>query len=333
MDKGKLYEYVERFQGKKALILGDIMLDEYVWGLVDRISPEAPVPVVKIERETRTAGGAGNVALNVKMLGMEAVLAGTVGEDYHGGVIKKILKKNGIDQTAICSVKNLRTVVKTRVVAHSQQMVRMDRENSFDLPGGVKKELIRKLEKCIPEVDFVIVSDYNKGAVSEEVFGALIERSREKGKNVVVDPKKRNVAFYRGCTVIKPNRKEAEFFAGIDVLNEADLIRAGKRIMSKTAASAVLISRGAEGMTLIQKRGKKPLYIPAIAREVYDVTGAGDTVVSVFSAILSAGGGYEDSALVANIAAAVVVGEVGTSPITREKLIKAIKRYDAGNLS
>jgi rfaE bifunctional protein kinase chain/domain len=333
MDKNKLYEYIGQFQGKRALILGDIMLDEYVWGVVDRISPEAPVPVVKIEGETRTVGGAGNVALNVKMLGMEAVLAGTVGEDYHGRVIKKILKKNGIDHAGICFVKDLKTVVKTRIIAHSQQMVRMDRENSFNVAEGVKKELIRKLERIIPEVDFVIVSDYNKGAVSLEVFRALIERAKEKGKDVVVDPKKRNIAFYKGCTAIKPNRKEAELYSGIEVLSEEDLVRAGKKIMSKTAASAVLISRGAEGMTLIRRRGKEPLNIPAIAKQVYDVTGAGDTVISAFSAVLSGGAGYEESALISNIAAAVVVGEVGTSPITREKLMKAIKRFEIDNVS
>lgn len=329
MEGDKLLACIDQFQGKSGLVIGDIMLDEYVWGAVDRISPEAPVPVVKVVKETRTVGGAGNVALNVKMLGMSAILAGAVGEDYHGRLILKILKKHGIDYGGICVSEKLKTVVKTRIIAHSQQIVRMDRENSTEVPLHVRDVLGEKLREIIPQVDFVIVSDYDKGTVSAPLFETLIEASRENNKAVVVDPKKRNIGFYRGCTVIKPNRKEAELFSGIDILSDDDLVRAGKKIMSKTAASAVLISRGPEGMTLIKRRGKSPLNIPAIAKEVYDVTGAGDTVVSAFSAAFSAGGGFEGSATLANIAAAVVVGEIGTSPITKEKLINAVKRYEA----
>lgn len=332
MDRDKLLEHIRQFQGKRALILGDIMLDEYVWGVVERISPEAPVPVVKVERETRTVGGAGNVALNIRMLGMDAVLAGAVGEDYYGRAIMNILKKNGIDGDGVCIVKDLKTIVKTRIIAHSQQMVRMDRENAFVMPDHVRKKLGAKLAKIVPEVDFVIVSDYNKGTVCEDVFSVLIQASQLNKKIVVVDPKKRDISFYRGCTVIKPNRKEAELFSGIEILSEEDLVKAGKKILGKTAASAVLISRGEEGMTLIRKRAKGPLNIPAIAKEVYDVTGAGDTVISTFSAALAVGGGYEESALISNIAAAVVVGEIGTSPITKDKLIRAIKRYEADRL-
>lgn len=327
MDAHKLHEFIDKMQGKRALVLGDIMLDEYIWGAVDRISPEAPVPVVNVRKETRTVGGAGNVALNVKMLGMKAVLSGIVGEDYHGGVITRILKEKGIDSSGICRMKDSKTVVKTRIIAHSQQMVRIDRENSFHITDAVRNDLVRKIREIVPAVDFVIVSDYNKGTVDEGVYRALVMISKESGKSIIVDPKKKNVGFYRGCSVIKPNQKEAELFSGIDIQSEDDIVKAGRKIMGKTAASAVLISRGEQGMTLIRRRKKDPFNIPAIAKEVYDVTGAGDTVISTFSAVLSAGGGYEVSALLSNIAAAVVVGEVGTSPITRDKLIRAVKRY------
>ncbi len=327
MRENSLVRRIEAFQGKKALIVGDIMLDEYIWGKVNRISPEAPVPVVKVGSESRAVGGAGNVAQNVKLLGMEAHVAGIIGGDHHGRVLKKLLGKIGIKCEGVCEWKGLHTVVKTRIVAHSQHMVRIDRENQVMIPDEGKRELRDRVVALVSRADFIIVSDYNKGTVCGEVYEALVAEAAKQGKMVIVDPKKRDVKFYKGCTVITPNKKEAEEFSGLDVSTEEDLLRAGRKILSRTGAKGVLITRGEEGMTLVKKGAKKAVSVPAIAKEVYDVTGAGDTVISTFSASLAAGGSYEEAALLSNIAAAAVVEEVGTSPITRKKLESAVKRY------
>jgi len=327
MNEDSLLRRIESFRGKKVLIVGDIMLDEYIWGKVNRISPEAPVPVVKVGRESRAAGGAGNVARNVALLGMEAHVAGIIGRDYHGRILKKLFGKIGVMCEGVCDSKGISTVVKTRIVAHSQHMVRIDRENQMIIPDEGKKELRDRVVGLVSLSDFIIVSDYNKGTVCREVYQPLIEEAAKRGKMVIVDPKKRDVKFYRGCTVITPNKKETEEFSGIEVSSEEEILRAGRKILSRTGAKGVLITRGEEGMTLVIKGAKKAISVPAIAKEVYDVTGAGDTVISTFSASLAGGGSYEEAAILSNIAAAAVVEEVGTSPITRKKLESAVRRY------
>ncbi len=329
MDEEKMIRRIESFREKKALVVGDVMLDEYIWGKVNRISPEAPVPVVRVGEESRTVGGAGNVALNLSLLGMEVHLAGVIGNDYHGRNLLRIMKKKGINCDGICEWSGLKTIVKTRIVAHGQHMVRIDRENSSVIPTDALREMRDKILHLVNKVDFIIVSDYNKGTIAEETYRPLVDTARKQGKMVLVDPKKRDVGFYKGCHAIKPNRKEVGEFSGVEVLSEGDLFDAGRRVLNKTKADAVLITRGEEGMSLLRRRKKIIFNVPAFAKEVYDVTGAGDTVISTFSASLATGGNYEESAILSNIAAAVVVEEVGTSPITKEKLIVAVNRYAA----
>ncbi len=331
MKSDQYIEVIERFQGKKGLVVGDVMLDEYIWGSVERISPEAPVPVVHVRRESRTIGGAGNVALNVKGLGLQAILVGIVGNDYFGKVVTKVLRENKMPLEGLVYGDGHRTTVKTRIIAHSQQVVRIDREEKDSITGKVYRELMKKINSFSKDVDFIIVSDYNKGAVTEDVYASVIESARKNGIPVLVDPKKKDVSFYRGCYLIKPNMKEAELFSGMEIDGESDLIGAGRKILRRSRSKAVLITRGPEGMTLITRGFDEPLNIPAFTKEVYDVTGAGDTVISTVAAGLAGGADLESACVLSNIAAGVVVGEVGTSPITSEKLRRAVRRVEREN--
>ncbi|RMG57327.1 MAG: D-glycero-beta-D-manno-heptose-7-phosphate kinase [Deltaproteobacteria bacterium] len=324
----RLREIVDGFQGKKCVVVGDVMLDEYIWGEVDRISPEAPVPVVRVRRETRAVGGAGNVALNTHYLGLETLLVGVVGADYFGKVVTSLMKKNGLAPDGIVSGDGHRTIVKTRIIAHSQQVVRIDREDKDTIPSSAYSLLVDKVREHSRDAGFIIVSDYNKGTLTKEVYSAVVEIARERGIPLFVDPKRRDVAFYKGCTLIKPNKKEAELFSGIEIENDEDLLKAGRLIMRRTRARAVLVTRGPEGMTLLEKGKKEAVSIPALTKEVYDVTGAGDTVISTVAASFAAGADLREASLLSNIAASVVVSEVGTSPITVEKLVRAIRRFE-----
>lgn len=302
------------------------MLDEYIFGTVGRISPEAPVPVVAVTRDARVPGGAANVALNLSGLKAKVEMAGLVGKDAVGKQVTLLLRKRGIGVSAVVQDPDGPTTIKTRVVAHSQQVVRVDRERK-DPPSRKTHELLLKnVLAALGRVQGVVFSDYRKGALPTELVRDVTRAAREKGLFVAVDPKQTDFTWYRGCTLITPNKSEAQTaLGGRELRTDLDVWEGGRELLRKAGAEAVLITRGEEGMTLVERGRKSCYHIPAIARQVFDVTGAGDTVIGTLAACLAAGAPLREAAALANISASVVVGEVGTSPITADKLLRAVR--------
>jgi len=326
---GSAAEQVARFPKCRVLVVGDIMLDEYVFGTVGRISPEAPVPVVAVTRDAKVPGGAANVALNLAGLRAGVELAGLVGSDVAGKYIARVLRGRRVGVSSVVPDPGRDTTVKTRVIAHSQQVVRVDRETKVPPSRKAEHALRRKVLAALERVDGVVFSDYRKGTLSVELVREVTGAAREKGLFVAVDPKQSDFNRYRGCTLITPNMMEARAaLGGRDLRSDLEVWDGGKELLRKTGASAVLITRGEEGMTLVERGRKGSFHIPALAREVFDVTGAGDTVIGTLAACLATGASVREAAMLANIAASVVVGEVGTSPITAEKLLHAVRVLD-----
>jgi D-beta-D-heptose 7-phosphate kinase/D-beta-D-heptose 1-phosphate adenosyltransferase len=313
------------FRGKRVLVLGDIMLDEYIWGEVRRISPEAPVPVVEMSRRTYVPGGASNTAANVAALGGLPQLLGVVGSDYQASCLREALSRSGIDHQGLCVDEDRVTTTKTRIVAHSQQVVRLDCEQRAPLSARLEDALLREAETRLPEVDAGVISDYGKGMVSERVARQFIRMARQSAKPVVVDPKGTDYGKYRGATVVKPNAHEAEAVAKQPITDEDSLQEVGRRLLEVLDGSALLITRGPQGMSLF-RWGEPAVHLPTLARHVFDVTGAGDTVASVLSLGLAAKGSLEESMHLANRAASIVVGKVGTATVTLEELLAETKR-------
>lgn len=305
------------------------MLDEYVFGTVGRISPEAPVPVVAVTRETKVPGGAANVALNLRGLRVGVEMAGLLGDDPAGRFIARTLRAKRIGVVAAVVDPDRPTSVKTRVIAHSQQVVRVDRERNAPPSRATCDALLGKALAILPGVDGVVFSDYRKGTLTSELVREVTAAANRKGIFVAVDPKQADFSFYRGCTVITPNKGEAQAaLGGRELSTDLDVWEAGKDLLRVTRSKAVLITRGEEGMTLIERGRNACFHVPAFARQVFDVTGAGDTVIGTLAACLAAGSSMREAAVLANVAASVVVGEVGTAPITAEKLLRAVEMLD-----
>jgi rfaE bifunctional protein, domain I len=320
-------EVVGRFPSRRVLVVGDIMLDEYVFGTVGRISPEAPVPVVAVTRETKVPGGAANVAFNLRGLGAGVEMAGLLGDDAEGRFVARMLKGKRVGTSATVVDPDRPTTVKTRVIAHSQQVVRVDREEKAPPSRKTSDALLRKALAALAGVDGVVFSDYRKGALTEELVREVTAAANRKGIFVAVDPKRSDFSFYRGCTVITPNKGEAQAaLGGRELATDLDLWEAGKDLLRAGRSKAVLITRGEEGMTLVERGRSACFHVPAFARQVFDVTGAGDTVIGTLAACLAAGATMREAAVLANVAASVVVGEVGTAPITAEKLLRAAEQ-------
>ncbi|HEY6549544.1 MAG TPA: D-glycero-beta-D-manno-heptose-7-phosphate kinase [Vicinamibacteria bacterium] len=303
---------LRRMRGGRVLVLGDLMLDEFIWGKVGRVSPEAPVPVVEVTGQSFHLGGAGNVAANLRSLGGEAVLVGVVGKDAAGERVTNALLQSGVTPALAVSNGARPTTVKTRIVAHHQQIVRADREVVDDLSGALEDALLLELREHLPACRAVLVSDYQKGVVTPRVMKEVRARARRLGIPVLVDPKVRHFPRYKGATLVTPNQLEAEQVSGVQIRGEADLRRAGERLLKLTGGPAALITRGELGMSLFEA-GRRPVHIPTAAREVFDVTGAGDTVIATLALALCAGARLRDAAALANHAAGVVVGKVGTA--------------------
>lgn len=298
------------------------MLDEYLWGNVDRISPEAPVPVVKLERRTYVLGGAANVACNIIALGGRAVLAGIVGNDSQAKILVGLLTQNNIEQTGLLTDPARPTTTKTRILAHSQQVLRLDVEGRGALKPELENELLEWVAHASAAVNAFVLSDYNKGVVTPRIAQGVIERANAQHKPVIVDPKGSNYSKYRGATVITPNVREAAQALRLDLDGDCDLLEIGAQLSSQLEQSALVITRGAEGMSLFEN-GKTTKHMSANAKNVFDVTGAGDTVISTLALALTAGMGLEAAAHLANIAAGIVVGKVGTATVSREELAAA----------
>ena len=326
----RVAEVVARFPSCRVLVVGDIMLDEYVFGTVRRISPEAPVPVVAVTRETKVPGGAANVALNLCGLRVGVEMAGLLGDDAAGRLVARMLKGKRIGVAAAVADPDRPTTVKTRVIAHSQQVVRVDRERMAPPSRHTCDMLLRKVLAALAGVDGVVFSDYRKGTLTEELVREVTAAANRKGIFVAVDPKQPDFSFYLGCTVITPNKGEAQSaLGGRDLSTDLDVWEAGKDLLRVTRSKAVLITRGEEGMTLVERGRDACFHVPAFARQVFDVTGAGDTVIGTLAACLAAGSSMREAAVLANVAASVVVGEVGTAPITSEKLLRAVEQRDS----
>lgn len=314
---------VRRMRGVRVLVVGDLMLDQFVWGRVQRISPEAPVPVVHVTKEEVRAGGAGNVVSNVVALGGRAVVCGVVGHDAAGKQITGTLAALGARTDGIVVTRTGETTQKTRIIAHSQQLARLDRERVAPLDRVAARRLRDAVLRQLRHVDVVVVSDYGKGVVGPELLEALSAAHARRPFTWVVDPKRANFAHYRGVSLVKPNREEAAAASGVDIVDAATLRHAGERLLERWQAEAVLISRGDEGMALFRRGGRVHTF-PTVAREVFDVTGAGDTVIATCALALGAGSTLEDATVLANHAAGVVVGKVGTATVTAKELAAAV---------
>ncbi len=312
-----------RFKEISALVAGDIILDEYVWGEVDRISPEAPVPIVTVKKETQLLGGAANVVSNIRSLGGQVFLSGLVGGDERGRKILNLLEERGVPTGGVFIDPRRITTVKTRIVAHSQQVVRFDRENQTSLSQGYADSLISYVRDTIPHADTVVIADYGKGVVTEELVQTVTQIAKQEKKPVLLDPKIGRFHLYRDVTVVAPNSQEASLAAGIEIVDESSLKEVGEKLLDRFNCEVVLITRGENGMALFE-RGKGPIYVPTTAREVFDVTGAGDTVIGVMALVLGAGASYGEAAEIANYAAGIVVGKVGTETVSPEELKEAI---------
>ena len=315
---------LKRMRGRRVLVLGDVMLDEFIWGRVGRISPEAPVPVVEVTGESFHLGGAGNVAANVRSLGGAPALAGVVGRDDAGRRIEESLAEAGITSCLEIADTGRPTTVKTRVIAHSQQVVRTDREEASDIPAGVERALTEALRGELAAAEALVVSDYQKGAVTAALLRTVLPLARRRRVPVLVDPKLRHFRLYRGVSVVTPNQTEAEQATGIRLEDEDGLCAAGLRILSLLACQAALVTRGEHGMSLFE-RGRRPVHVPAAAREVFDVTGAGDSVIATMALALAAGANLPEAAALANCAAGVVVGKVGTAQATPAEVLAALR--------
>ncbi|MEW5948073.1 MAG: D-glycero-beta-D-manno-heptose-7-phosphate kinase [Thermodesulfobacteriota bacterium] len=323
LDKEKLKEAVNRFHAVKIMVIGDVMMDEFIWGKVSRISPEAPIPVVDVRDESRMLGGAGNVVHNICSLGAQASLCAVVGRDEMGRRVVRELRKLGCTTEGIVVDESRPTTVKTRIVAHGQQVVRFDRENR----EKISEESIGKILYCVrdnlADTSAVIISDYAKGVICPKLMDGLRALLSKNKVIWAVDPKVRDVRLFKGVTIFTPNQLEAESITGIRIDSDESLGRAGEKLKKLVQCKAALVTRGEAGMALIEK-GQGVYLIPTVAKEVYDVTGAGDTVIAVMTLGLAAGLTPREAATLANFAAGIVVGKIGTATVRAVELINAI---------
>lgn len=312
---------------KRIAVVGDVMLDRYVWGSVTRISPEAPVPVVEVESESTRLGGAANVALNIASIGAQALLVGVIGNDANGTALRGILESQHTTSAGIIIDPTRPTTVKTRVIAHNQHVVRIDSEEKRDVNKEIRQQLLAVLEKNIETLDGIIIEDYNKGVVVKDLIHAIIALARKHNTPVAIDPKFNNFFEYRNVTVFKPNKKESEEALGMKLHSDSDVLSAGKTLLERLNADNVLLTRSEKGMTLFEKNGTVT-HIPTHARTVADVSGAGDTVIATLTAMLASGATVAEASLLANIAGGIVCGEVGIVPIDPGLLRTAVAQME-----
>ncbi|MDP3794491.1 MAG: D-glycero-beta-D-manno-heptose-7-phosphate kinase [bacterium] len=317
MSGQELAQYVDAFRGKVIGVIGDVMLDRFVFGDARRLSPEAPIPVVRVLRESVLPGGAANVASNIAALGARAVLVGVIGKDRAGVELGEELRKRGIRTAGLCLLADRPTTEKTRIVARGQQMVRLDCEYDEPIPERAVARIVRFVRTHMSSWQAVVISDYAKGVFSERLAREVIEAAALRHLPVLADVKPGNAHFFKQATLLTPNHQEAALMAGT-----ADVLRAGA-IIQKRLGAQVLITQGADGMTLFTKA--PPLHFPAKAREVFDVTGAGDTVQAVLALALASGLSVVDATTIANHAAGIVVGKVGTAVVLPEELTRDLQ--------
>jgi rfaE bifunctional protein kinase chain/domain len=315
----KIRQIIKNFKDKRVLVLGDLMLDKYIWGDVIRISPEAPVPVVEVKRDTSCLGGAGNTAHNLESLGAFPLLVGVVGNDSEG----QWIKENVPDDRGIFTDDNRPTIVKTRIIAHQQQVVRVDLEKKTGISSMIEEQMFNFIQE--EKYEGILLSDYNKGTLTKSLVNKVLSFAQERRIPVIVDPKFENFFLFSPVTLISPNHFEAEKIVQHECWTDSEAERAGEKILSQVSALYLILKRGEKGMTVFE-RGKKPLHIPAVAKEVYDVTGAGDTVIATAALALLSGGSIQEAAVLANAAAGIVVGKIGTATVNSEELLSSFAK-------
>lgn len=317
LEPARIAAILKSLKGARVVVVGDVMLDAFVFGQVTRISPEAPVPVVRVTEEAERLGGAANVALNVKSLGGKVALVGVVGDDRAGVRLAQATREQGV-LARLVALPGRPTTVKTRIMAHQHQMVRTDREVTEPITAAVETKLLVRIAKVLRKGAALIVSDYHKGVVTRSFMRALMALARSRGVHVLVDPKVRNIGFFKGAYLVTPNQKEAEEISGMAIRTDSDAERAVRRVAQLAGTEGALVTRGEEGMSLGLRAGRKFSYwhVRATAREVFDVTGAGDTAIATLALALVAGALPHEAMMLSNLAAGVAVGKLGTSSVT-----------------
>jgi D-beta-D-heptose 7-phosphate kinase/D-beta-D-heptose 1-phosphate adenosyltransferase len=316
---------ISKFNQTHLLVIGDLMIDEYVWGEVDRISPEAPVQVVAVKNQDCTLGGSGNVINNLITLGARATVLGVVGKDNDGKLLIDQLEAIGADTGGVIRIKGRHTTKKTRIIAEHQQVLRVDRETRKEISAQTLNRIVKNAEKIIPAVDVILISDYGKGLVNRSLIKNLVQIAKTHGKTLIADPKGLDYAKYEGVNLLTPNKKEASVASGMEISDAETLAEVGKHLLDKSGIEKLLITCGKDGMVLFEK-DRKPFKINTRAREVYDVSGAGDTVLAVIGLAVAAGHPIKEAVSLANTAAGIVVGKVGTAAVSQKELVEALKQ-------
>jgi len=326
MDRSRFRPIVDRFAAQRIVVVGDLMLDEFVWGKVSRISPEAPVPVVSVTSQSHYPGGAANVARNVREFTAHIAVMGVAGTDSAGDHLLHLLQGSGIDITGVQRDASWTTTLKTRIIARNQQVVRVDRERKATLTEAQIDHLQAHLESITGEVDGAIVADYGKGLLTQPIADSICHWAHRHGKILTVDPHPHTLLDWRGATAVKPNRSETFIAAGVPfsdpvepVVSDRALLEAGKRLLDRWDCGSLLVTLGEQGMLLLQPR-TAPYHVPTRAQAVFDVSGAGDTAIAVFTLALSAGATPIEAAEIANYASGIVVGKLGTATVTAAEL-------------
>ena len=320
----RVKELMETVSGRNILVVGDVMLDEYLWGNVHRMSPEAPVPIVAVERQTQALGGAGNVAANLASLGSKVLLAGAVGNDLQAAQIAELLTLTPNISSYLYPCQDRPTITKTRIIAHGQQLMRADREERHPISAEAEETITSWIQGRLPGLHACVLSDYAKGTLTEKLISSVITSCKQAGIPVIVDPKGHRYSRYRGATVVTPNQAEAHLAAEMED-EHLSLEEVADRLLGEIREGALLITRGSKGMSLF-RYGAPVLHIPAEARIIYDVTGAGDTVVAVLALLLALDMDMQTAARLANYAAGIVVGKVGTASVSLEELCTGLDR-------
>jgi D-beta-D-heptose 7-phosphate kinase/D-beta-D-heptose 1-phosphate adenosyltransferase len=331
LDRARAEELLGRIRGRQVAVLGDLMLDEYLFGDVDRISPEAPVPIVRVSRERAVLGGAANVAANLKSVGAEPVLVGTLRQDHAGIRLQALLRNLEIRADRLVVDPTRPTIIKTRVIGQQQQMLRIDREEPGECEDAAAAGLCASLDRALDQASALIISDYAKGTVGELVMGRVRELCAARGVPWIVDPKPSHRALYQGAPLMTPNTKELAELTGLPAKADADLAVAGQALMDTLGLQGLLVTRSEKGMALFAAGAvhRAPWMIPTEAQEVFDVSGAGDTVIAVFSAALATGADWQDAAMLANAAAGVVVGKIGTATASPAEILRHYQDQEA----
>lgn len=319
---------ISKFDQTHLLVIGDLMIDEYLWGKVDRISPEAPVQVVAVQSQDYTLGGSGNVVNNLRSLGARVTVLGVVGEGSDGQLLRDQLSAIGADTQGVVQESGRHTTKKTRIIAEHQQVLRIDRETRKDITRQTFNRIIKQAEKVIPDVDVILISDYGKGMINRTMIKKLVQIARKHHKTTIADPKGLDFTKYAGVDLLTPNKKEATLASGREISDDRSLAEAGQILLEKSGSEKLLITCGKDGMVLFEKNGK-PSKMGTKAQEVYDVSGAGDTVVAVLGLGIAAGHSFKQAVSLANSAAGIVVGKVGTAAVTSKELFEAINRTAA----